>query len=113
MLDASNSWTELGRQLRTARQVPLPRGEPFKASYDPARNEVALVPSQTGIERHVTWEEFQRFAAKHNQVEESGYDPMRPGHYQRITYNASYLVALVREFRLARHGQKSGSGRRD
>jgi hypothetical protein len=33
---------------------------------------------------------------KFNSAENSGYDPLRPCHYTRLTFNSSYLVALVK-----------------
>lgn len=68
---------------------------PFRARFDREEDELAFTPSETGIERRVGREEWERFVARFNEIERSGYDPLRPGHYPRVTFNSSYLVAVT------------------
>ena len=97
MINSSKGWQALQEWLGREREVPLPRGSPFKAAYDQGAHEISIVPTRTGIERRVGKDEWNRFVNKFNSVEDSGYDPMQPGHYARVTFNSSYLVALIRE----------------
>ncbi len=57
---------------------------------------------ESGNERRVSREEWNRLVDKFNSVEDSGYDPVRPGHYARLTFNSSYLVALIKAAGLGR-----------
>ncbi len=97
MINSPKGWKALQEWLVQEREVALPRGSLFKATYDRGAHEITIVPTRTGIERRVSSDEWNRFVNKFNSVEESGYDPMRPGHYARVTFNSSYLVALIRE----------------
>ncbi len=92
-----DDWTLVKEFLSEPREIGLTRGLPFEASSNPNEDEVTIIPSQTGIERRIGRDEWERFVERFNQVEDSGFDPLRPGHYARVSFNSSYLVALVRE----------------
>lgn len=96
MIDKSEGWKVLREWLKRRRKVSLPRGRPFQVGFEERRDEIIIVPAESGIERRVSRPEWDRFVDKFNSVEESRYDPLRPGHYARLTFNSSYLVALVK-----------------
>jgi len=90
-----DSWEQLTGWLNRERELTLSRGKPFLARFDRVANELTFTPSETGIERRVGREEWNRFVARFNEIERSGYDPLRPGHYPRVTFNSSYLVSVT------------------
>ena len=95
MMEAEVSWMRLQEWLGRVRQVSLPRGRPFRASFDQTYGEIVVEPSETGIPRRIRRRTWGEFVDRFNQVEVSGRDPLRPGHYVRTTHNSSYLVALT------------------
>ncbi len=101
-MNTQRSWEALRRWLEREREISLARGRPFRVFLDSKRDELVIIPLESGIERHVGRGEWSRFVEKFNSVENSGYDPLRPGHYARVSFNSSYLVAIVKEARLNR-----------
>src|SRR5437660_1417230 len=81
---------------------------PFRARFDTVASELVFVPSETGIERRVNAKEWQRFVARFNEVERAGYNPLRPGHYPKITFNSSYLVTIAESASLNRISDSAG-----
>ena len=110
-MDPERSWLEVIEWLGTPREIRLPRGRPFHVRYDPEEGKVIVTPSLTGIERRIGREYWERYVNRFNEVERSGYDQFRPGHYAAITHNSSYMVALTREADL-NHLTRAGRGRR-
>jgi len=66
----------------------------FKVVYDGSHDEVIVMPLSTKMPRYITRRDFQRVWEKFAKVE---MDPYRPGHYQRETQNASYILALIKD----------------
>jgi len=104
-MNIEKKWEEIRDWLSKEKRINLPRGSEFEVSFDGKMNEIVIVPLQTGIPRRVGKEEWHRFGEKFNEVEENGYDPFRPGHYARVTFNSSYLVAILKA-----HGNSIGKG---
>jgi hypothetical protein len=111
MMRPESSWLELIEWLRTAREIHLPRGKPFRVRYNPEEGKVIVTPSLTGIERRIGREYWERYVNRFNEIERTEYDPFRPGHYAAITHNSSYMVALTREADL-NQATRTGRGRR-
>ena len=100
MIGDEASWGRVQTWLVRERTLTLARGTEFRVRFDRNRNELVVIPSETGIERRAGRIEWQRFVERFNEVERAGYDPMKPGHYPRVTFNSSYLVAIARGARL-------------
>jgi len=66
----------------------------FKVIYDGSYDEVVVTPLLTKMPRHITKTDFRRVWEKFVKVE---VNPYRPGHYQRETRNASYILALIKD----------------
>jgi len=96
------SWEQVVKWLAKPREFSLARGMPFKASYNSKEKTINVVPTETGIVRTISIKEWETFIEKLNEVTSSGYDPWRPGHYSKVTYNSSYLVAILKEFEAQR-----------
>jgi len=109
MIEDRAAWERLQQWLQRERTMTLARGQSFRARFDRVEEQLVFVPSETGIERRVKWDEWERFAARFNEVEHAGYNALQPGHYPRITFNSSYLVAIVREADLASRRERRGS----
>jgi len=66
----------------------------FEVAYDSSYDELLVIPSSTKMPRHITKTDFRKVWEKFVKVEGN---PYRPGHYQRETRNASYILALVKD----------------
>ena len=106
MLQSLTSWNELQTWLNRERTLSLPRGKPFRTWFDPSNDEIVCTPSETGIERRIGRAEWHRFVERFNEVEKSGYNPLRAGHYHRVSFNSSYLVAIAKVSELNRHPRR-------
>lgn len=90
-------WKDVTKWLSKERVVQLPRGKEFNAHFNKEKSLIEVVPSKTGVPRIVSYKEWIRFAEKFNVVKSNGYDPWKPGHYAMISYNSSYIVAILRQ----------------
>lgn len=97
-MDIEELWNQVTKWLKEEKEIKLPKGEYFRVSFDANSKAIEIVPTKTGIPRRVKKEEWVRFGEKFNFVKEKGYDSFRPGHYAQITYNSSYLVAILKEY---------------
>jgi hypothetical protein len=95
LLDVNRTWRLIQESLSKKKEFKLKSGSNFLAFFDFKTQEIVLIPLKTGIERRVNKSEWERFVKKYNTVVRDGYDPLKPGHYARITFNSSYLVVLV------------------
>jgi len=95
-LDVENNWKKVISNLSTETTFKLSKGSEFTAISDPVKNTITITPKQTGISRTIGKQEWTRFTEKFNEVIDSDYDPMRPGHYAKISFNASYLIAIIK-----------------
>ncbi len=95
-MDIEKNWEKILAYLNQERSLKLTKGSEFNAKSDVKNNEIMVVPKETGIARRISKLEWTRFVEKFNDVEKSGYDPMRPGHYAKISFNSSYLIAIVK-----------------
>ena len=91
-------WEEIADWLSEERSFSSKRGSKFHACFAKDAGEIVFIPLESGIERRVSRAEWGRFMQRYNKVKVAGYDPLRAGHYARITFNASYLVAILLEF---------------
>lgn len=97
-MDIEKIWVEITEWLSESKTIGLPRGQDFNASFNSDLNAIEIIPSKTGIPRVVNRDEWIKFGEKYNSVVEAGYEPLRPGHYARVTYNSSYIVGIVRSY---------------
>lgn len=97
-METDRLWSGIAKWLSNEKTIHLPRGKPFVASFDKSDGVIIVTPSETGIPRRISKEEWNRFGEKFEDVEKRGYDPLKPGHYARITFNSSYLVAILKEY---------------
>ena len=95
-------WEELTAWLIDERGFISKRGSKFHAQYDKETNELVFIPLESGIERRFSRTEWLRFLQKYNKVKVAGYDPLRAGHYARVTFNASYIVTVLLDFEASR-----------
>lgn len=95
-LDVENNWKKVISNLSTETTLKLPKGSEFTAISDSGKSIITITPKQSGISRIIGKKEWIRFAERFNEVIDSGYDPLRPGHYARISFNASYLIAIIK-----------------
>ena len=79
------------RALRLSGQTLLTlRGRrPFRVDVVPEG--LTIAPSSSGVERHVGWPEIDRFLLHFNTT-----GSLTPAHYHALTFNSSYLVALMK-----------------
>lgn len=77
-------------------KMKLVRGGEFVAKSNVSDNEIIVTPKKSGISRRISWLEWSRFVEKYNEIERSGYDPLRPGHYAKVSFNSSYIVAILK-----------------
>lgn len=97
-MNIDSLWNKIIGRLADEKELSLPRGKNFKASFDKEKQIITIVPTKTGIPRTITKEEWTRVGNKFNQVKKEGYEPLRPGHYARISHNSSYIVAILKEY---------------
>ena len=81
-----------------------PSARDFRAFFDTNNNYIEVIPTETGIPRRISKNEWDRFAIKYGEVKSNGYDPLRPGHYAQITHNSSYLVAILKKTGFLKEG---------
>ncbi len=96
-VDVEDGWEEITAFLSKKASFKLTRGSEFTAIADRSKDEIIITPKETGIARVIGKQEWNRFVEKFNEVVDSGYDPLRPGHYARISFNSSYLIAIVKK----------------
>jgi len=96
-MDITETWKDLAKWLRQQRNISLPRGKDFCASYKSKIDSIEVIPSLTGIPRLISKNEWTRFCEKYNTVIKTKYNPLRPGHYAQISHNSSYIVAILKE----------------
>lgn len=97
-MDTERHWNEITEWLSEEKSIHLPRGKEFLASFNRNEKVIVVIPSETGIPRRIAKDEWKRFGEKFADVENRGYDPLKPGHYASITFNSSYLVAILKEY---------------
>ena len=97
IMDIEETWMEITEWLAKERVISLPKGNDFRALYKTENDVIEVIPTETGIPRQVSKKEWEKFGLKFNKVRENGYDPLKPGHYAQVTYNSSYLVAILKE----------------
>lgn len=95
-MDKDIYWERIKEALSSEIELSLPTGSPFKATYDSEYNQIVIVPIKTGIPRRINFTEWERFVNKYNDIENGPYNPLRPGHYAQVSFNSSYLIALVK-----------------
>lgn len=93
-----HSWEGVVRWLNEPKEFSLIRGKPFTAVYNQKEQAINVVPKETGIVRTISEKEWDTFIEKVNSVTIEGYDPWKPGHYSKVTYNSSYLVAILKDY---------------
>jgi len=104
-MDPVQSWNSVIDWIQSGRTLSLPRGKEFKVTYNQQNRIIEIVPTQTGIPRWVGEKEWALFINKFNEVIDKGYDPWKPGHYARISYNSSYLVAILKGKEILQNGE--------
>jgi hypothetical protein len=95
-MDIEKSWKDLTCWLSQEKKFSLPRGSDFSAKYVNKIDSIQIVPSETGIPRIISKNEWIKFCEKFQAIQKTKYDPLRPGHYAQISHNSSYLVAMVK-----------------
>lgn len=98
IMNIEESWDEIIDWLGVEKLIELPKGSEFRTAYIEDPESIEIVPLRTGIPRRITENQWDDFCNKFKEVKRNGYDPYRPGHYAQISHNASYLVAILREF---------------
>lgn len=95
-METDKTWRKILTCTDKEKNIKLPRGGEFIAKSNVSDNEIIVTPKETGISRRISWLEWGRFVEKYNDVERSGYDPLRPGHYAKVSFNSSYIVAILK-----------------
>ena len=101
-MDKNASWEKIRGSLLGEKDFKLQQGKPFKAIFDNEYNEIIIIPTETGIQRRIGMEEWDKFVDKFNEIESGPYGHLKfkPGHYSRITFNSSYLVTIAKNLQL-------------
>ena len=90
------TWRKIVTCIDKEKSITLPRGGKFIAKSNVSDNEIIVIPTKTGIPRRISYIEWSKFVEKFNEVEKSGYDPLRSGHYAKVSFNSSYIVAILK-----------------
>ena len=97
-MNVDKLWNEIKLWLLDEKMIELQKGGKFKVIFDINSEIIEIIPIKSGISRRINKEEWIKFGNKFNSVKNEGYDPFRPGHYAKITFNSSYLVAIIKEY---------------
>lgn len=95
-MNSEKTWKKIITCLTQEKIIKLPKGGEFRARSNTSSNEISVTPIVTGISRRINLLQWERFVEKYNEVEASGYDPLRSGHYAKVSFNSSYIVAILK-----------------
>ena len=88
-------WDRINKHNDGFRLETKSRHQEFIFSYDSKYDEVIVIPESTSIPRHITQRDFENVWKKFKEIPGDAY---RPAFYQRVTLNASYILAIMEHF---------------
>ena len=95
-MDIDETWIRILKCIVKEKSMTLPRGSEFIAKSNIDDNEITIIPNKTGISQRISYIEWSKFVEKFNEVEKSGYDPLRSRHYAKVSFNSSYIIAILK-----------------